>query len=252
MTVDCGIARLTINRPERRNALSLAMWEALPGLIADAVNANARVIILSGANGHFSAGADISEFDVVRRDATTARAYEGANSRAFAAIREAPIPVIASIRGICFGGGFGLAAAADLRLASQTARFAVPAARLGLAYPADAVQDIVRALGPSLAARTLYTGGEFGPEEAQACGMLVSVESDETLDPAVDTIARAIADAAPLSIRASKVAIAAAVTKDPASATLAAELGNATFDSEDYREGRAAFKDRRKPVFSGS
>ena len=251
LDVQDGIGRIIIDRPERRNAVTLAMWRALPGLIDTAVKADARVIIFSGAGDDFSAGADIGEFDTVRRDAETARAYEEANSRAFAAIREAPVPVIAAIRGICFGGGFGLAAAADLRLASTTSRFAVPAARLGLAYPGDAVQDIVRALGPAMAAKTLYTASAFGPQDALACGMILSVESDDALDGEAARLATAIAAAAPLSVRASKAALAASLTNAPERASLARQLGDATFESHDYQEGRNAFRERRQPVFTG-
>jgi enoyl-CoA hydratase/carnithine racemase len=122
-----GVATVTINRPGRKNAISHAMWRELSAIAGDLGNDPAtRVIILRGAGHDFSAGADISEFDTVRRDAATARDYEAANSAAFAAFRNAQIPVIAAIRGICFGGGFGLAAACDLRIATPDALFSVP------------------------------------------------------------------------------------------------------------------------------
>ncbi len=147
LEISNNIARLVINRPARKNALDAAMWASLPALLAKAA-ASARVLILSGAGGNFCAGADISEFATVRKDAESARTYEAVNSAAFRALRETPIPVIAAIDGICYGGGFGLAAACDIRLATPDARFSVPAARLGLAYPQDAMADIVAACGP--------------------------------------------------------------------------------------------------------
>ena len=139
-----AIARLVLDRPDKKNAVNQAMWEEIARIVETlGRSGGTRVLILSGHGVDFCAGADISEFDTVRKDAATARTYEAANSRAFRALREAPFPVIAAISGICFGGGFGLASACDLRIATPDARFAVPAGRLGLAYPQDAMADIV-------------------------------------------------------------------------------------------------------------
>ncbi|RKE84886.1 enoyl-CoA hydratase-related protein [Rhizobium sp. AG855] len=248
-----GIGLLQITNPTRKNAVTAAMWRAIPEALhwlhADAA---ARVIVLSGAGGRdFSAGADISEFTELRKDAATARVYEASNSRAFAAIREAPIPVIAAVRGICYGGGFGLAAAADLRIASEDALFAVPAARLGLAYPADAVQDFVRGLGSQMARRALFTGGSLTAPELFACGFLSEVTSPDALERQSLALAEAISQNAPLSLRASKLALRAVELADEDMLREAEILGAQTFDSADYREGRAAFAERRRPVFKG-
>ncbi|PYB71241.1 enoyl-CoA hydratase-related protein [Rhizobium wuzhouense] len=248
-----GIGLLQIVNPMRKNAVTAAMWRAIPEALhwlhADAA---ARVIVLSGAGSRdFSAGADISEFTELRKDAATARVYEASNSRAFAAIREAPIPVIAAVRGICYGGGFGLAAAADLRIASEEALFAVPAARLGLAYPADAVQDFVRGLGSQMARRALFTGGSLTAQELFACGFLSEVTSPDALERQSLALAEAISQNAPLSLRASKLALRAVELADEDMLREAEILGAQTFDSADYREGRAAFAERRRPVFKG-
>jgi enoyl-CoA hydratase/carnithine racemase len=167
------IGTILIDNPPRKNAVTAAMWRAIPEAVRWLVaEAGARVLILAGSGStDFSAGADISEFGEVRRDTETARIYEAENSMAFAAIRTAPVPVIAMIRGICYGGGFGLAAACDLRVADSTARFCIPPARLGLAYPADAVGDILRALGDQNARFALFTGEvmrglRFSPEKS--------------------------------------------------------------------------------------
>lgn len=248
-----GIGQLIINRPEKRNALTDAMWRALPGALDWLVEQNqARVVIIEGAGGKdFSAGADIGEFETLRKDGDTARIYEKGNSDAFAAIRTCPVPVIAAIRGICFGGGFGIAAAADIRLADETARFAIPAARLGLAYPLDAVQDLVRALGDQTARWALFSAREMSAREAQASGCLLMLCPPEQLEMEVLQLALDIAEAAPLSVRASKAAISAQASGLQQDFEQAAARAALTFDSLDYAEGRRAFMEKRGARFSG-
>lgn len=243
-----GIVRLIINRPARKNAVTAAMWRDIASMVT-ALPVSTRVLVLAGAGDDFCAGADIGEFDAVRRDAETARAYEQANSDAFRALREAPFPTIAAISGICFGGGFGLAAACDIRVGSPGALFSVPAGKLGLAYPVDAMADIVHALGPQLARHMLFSAARIGADQALAAGFLLEI-ADDPLARAGE-IAAAIAANAPLSNRASKVAIRAVLTGDTGLTAKAVELGAATFNSADYAEGRAAFRDKRKPVFKG-
>ena len=251
-TIAQNVARVVIDNPHRRNAVDLAGWRTLAALVPElAARNDVRAIVLTGAGGDFSAGADISEFDTVRRDAATARIYEAANSAAFAAIRTSAVPVIAAIRGVCFGGGFGLAAACDLRIATHDARFAVPAARLGLAYPQDAMVDIVSAAGAQMARYLTLTAQPIGAAQALAAGFLLETVAGDRFDARVAEIAASIAASAPMSVKASRLSIMAVVTKDPLVARLAQEAGDATFDSADYAEGRAAFKQRRKPDFQG-
>lgn len=247
-----GVAEIVIDRQARKNAITLAMWRGLADLIQriDA-RPDVRVIILKGAGADFSAGADIAEFDAERGDAASARNYEAANSRAFAAVRNANVPVIAAIRGICFGGGFGLAAAADLRIATPGAQFSVPAAKLGLAYPQDAMIDIVSSLGPQMARYLTFTGARIGAQEALDCGFLLEIVDETGFDARVLEIARSIAANAPLSVRASKLAIGATLDNDAALAKVAKAAGDRTFDSADYAEGRMAFRERREPRFLG-
>lgn len=252
LTMMNGVATLRIDRPAKKNALTQAMWTGL----AEAVEALAgdpavRALILAGAGGDFCAGADIAEFDAVRGNAASARSYEAANVRAFAALSQAPFPTIAAIRGVCFGGGFGLAASCDLRIASAEARFRVPPARLGLAYPHEAMADIVHALGPQMARYLAYSAATIGARRALEAGFLLEIVEGDDADRRAAEIAATIAANAPLSVRATKAAIAAVLDPDPALAARAAALGNATFESEDYAEGRAAFRERREPVFRG-
>jgi enoyl-CoA hydratase/carnithine racemase len=250
-TVDNGVARIVFDRPQRRNVIDLANWRNLAALMPElAARADVRVIVLSGSSGNFCAGADIAEFDTVRYDAASARVYEAANSAAFAAIRTCAVPVIAAIRGVCFGGGVGIAAASDLRLATRDARFAVPAAKLGLAYPQDAMVDIVTAAGAQMARYLTLTAQPVDAAAALACGFLLEIADDDVFDARVNAIAASIAANAPLSVRASRLAIAA-VAGGEMVAKLAKEAGDATFESLDYAEGRTAFKERRTPQFEG-
>jgi len=250
---DDGVVGVTIDRADKKNALTLSMWQTLAAVFSrEAGDPATRVIVLSGAGTDFCAGADIGEFGDLRGAAGTARAYEAANSAAFRAIRESAVPTIAAIDGICFGGGFGIAAACDLRLATRDARFSVPAARLGLAYPQDAMQDIVRACGAQAAMYLAFTAARLTADEAREAGILLETVDDRpALDARAAEIAAAIARNAPLSVRASKAAIAAVESRLPADAARARGLGDATFDSADYAEGRAAFAERRPPRFRG-
>ncbi len=247
-----GVATLTFDRPEKKNAVTYAMWQELARQV-NAIGADkaTRAIVLRGQGNDFSAGADIGEFATLRAGGSGARAYEAANSAAFAAIREAPVPVIAAIRGICFGGGFGIAAACDIRLAAPDAQFSVPAGRLGLAYPHDAMTDIVNAVGPQMAKYLTFSAARIDAEAALAAGFLLEIVSAGRLDARVIELAEAIAGNAPLSVRASKAAIKAALSSRPEDCEQARRLGDATFESRDYAEGRAAFSERRRPVFKG-
>jgi enoyl-CoA hydratase/carnithine racemase len=252
LTVAEKIATLTIDRPAKKNALSAEMWAGLSTLAAGiAASGDARVLIVRGAGSDFSAGADIGEFDTIRRDAGTARTYEAANSAAFAAIRNLPIPTIAAIRGVCLGGGFGIAAACDIRIAAENAIFAVPAARLGLAYPQHAMADIVHACGPQFARLLTFSGASVTAAAAFAAGFLAEIVPDDELDARAAALAARIAANAPLSVRASKAAIRAVLTGAGEDAEEARRLGEATFSSADYAEGRTAFRERRQPRFTG-
>lgn len=248
-----GIGALIFDNPARKNAITKAMWRALPDAL-DWLLDDGKIhciVMTGGGQKDFSAGADISEFATVRDNAMQARLYEAENSAAFSALRAVRIPVIASIRGACYGGAFGLAAAADLRIADETAVFAIPAARLGLAYPADAVADLQRALGSQMAREMLFTGAALTAAELLSCGFLGKVVPAPALEGAAFSLAQTIAANAPLSVSAAKLALRACESRDDNLLTEAAVLGAATFESADYLEGRTAFLEKRPPLFNG-
>ena len=251
---DGAIGRLIFNQPERRNAISFAMWQAIPDVIADFVADNAiRVIVVSGAGGKaFSAGNDISEFSTRRASNEQIADYNAASGRAYAALAEAPKPVIARIEGYCIGGGLEVSQLCDLQIAADDARFAVTPARLGLGYKYDDVRLLLANISAKHAKELLFTGRQFGAAEAMQMGLVNRVAPSAELNELVDDYARGIAENAPLSVRAAKGIIAEAV-KAPAEADL--ELCQALVDachaSADYQEGQRAFGEKRKPRFEG-
>ncbi|MCO5159425.1 MAG: enoyl-CoA hydratase-related protein [Aquamicrobium sp.] len=247
-----GVVTLTIDRPARKNAMTQGMWREMAVLFHGlAGDASVRAVVLRGAGGDFCAGADIGEFETVRGNAQSARRYEAENSAAFAAIRDCPVPTIAAIGGICFGGGFGIATGCDIRIASTEALFSVPAAKLGLAYPVDAMADIVHAVGPQVAKYMTYSAARLDARAALDAGFLLEIVETGGLFARADELAATIAANAPLSIRASKASIRAVLSADPADAVHASTLGDITFESADYAEGRAAFREKRPARFRG-
>lgn len=252
-TINGPIGNLTLVNAARRNAVDLAMWRAIPLLIeALAAEPDVRVIVVSGEGGTFSAGADIAEFDTERATPEGSRAYETENVRAFAAVSDCPRPTIAAIRGVCFGAGAGLALACDLRLAADDAVFAIPAARLGVAYPPSAFASIVAAIGAPRAKELFFTGRRINAAEAAAAGLINRVVSVATFAAEVEALTTAVASGAPMTLTAAKRAIDDAAGMPFArSAVEVQALADACFDSADYAEGRTAFKEKRTPIFSG-
>jgi len=252
--VEAGIGTITFNNPEKRNAMSLDMWRGLVDILDRFEgDASVRAVVLTGAgNKAFVSGADISQFDSQRADSGAQRDYDTLTSAGRARLAAFSRPVIARIRGFCLGGGLGIALQADLRIAAEDAEFGIPAARLGLAYGAGMVRQLVSLVGPAQARLLLYTGSRITATEAARIGLINRVVATGELRDAVDELARTIAGNAPLSIRAAKLAVDAAVEPDSvADGLLDAAIADC-FDSADYREGRAAFQEKRLPQFRGT
>ena len=251
---DGHVARVVINRPSRRNALSFAAWQSLAASFDNlAADPDVRVIVLTGAGDRaFCAGNDISEFAQMRSTPEQVETYDRGISHAHEVIGGIDKPLVARVRGFAVGGGFELMQLCDLQIASDGARFAMTPARLGIGYRLDDVQLLVDRIGPRAAREMLFTGRLFDAPEAERLGLVTRVVPDEDLDAAVDLCAAEIAANAPLSIRAIKVAIGEAI-KSPADRdrTRCDALAAACNRSEDYREGQRAFAERRSPAFRG-
>jgi enoyl-CoA hydratase/carnithine racemase len=249
-----GIVRVLIDNAARRNAFDFEMWRALPEIMRriDAEN-DVRVVVLSSAQGlPFCSGADISEFSTLRATAQGGQAYEKANVEAFDALAKLTKPTIAAIGGFCMGGGMGLAASCDLRIAREDAVFAIPAARLGVGYPPAAMAYVTAAVGAQTAMELFFTARRLDAQEALARGFVARRLPAPGFDGAVMAIAATVAANAPLTLRAAKAAIRAAVGAPGApSLEQCATLAAACFDSADFEEGRAAFLQKREPKFEG-
>jgi enoyl-CoA hydratase/carnithine racemase len=243
-------ARIVLNRPDRRNAISRAMWRALPAIKASVESRqDALVVLVEGAGGHFSAGADISEFEEVYKDAAATRDYGDAIQDGLRALIEIDRPTIAVLQGNAIGGGLGLALACDLRFSAADAYLAITPARLGLVYGHAETRRLVELVGPARAKDLLFTGRRIETDEALAIG-LIDRRVETALRETVLGYARGIADLSQASVRSAKRAvdaIAAGLTVEtPAFRALTehAALG------PDFAEGRAAFAEKRTARFA--
>lgn len=249
-----GVGIVTFNNPEKRNAMSLDMWEGLGhALIELRDDPDVRVVVMVGAGDKaFVSGADISQFEKTRHNAAASEEYSKRSAAQRALLADYPKPTIACIRGFCLGGGMQVAMLADIRIAAENSQFGIPAAKLGIAYGYDGLKHLVSLVGPSWARLLMYTGMRIDSAEAARIGLVDRVMPDAELWSATLEIARTISGNAPLAIQAAKITIAQ-VLKDPDKRDMDAikAIGIACMDSEDYREGRRAFLEKRKPQFKG-
>ena len=254
-SVTDGVGRVVFNQPEKRNAMSVNMWEGMgQALDRFAEDPAVRCVVLAGAGDKaFVSGADISQFEQVRNNADAQQEYDRITSAGRVKLANYAKPVIAQIRGFCMGGGLGIAMSTDIRIASEDSQFGIPAAKLSIAYGFDMVRALVDLVGPAHAHMILMTGERFDAREAERFGLVNKVVPVAELEATVAKLTATLAGNAPLSLRTNKQTVKA-VLRDRADRDMEAIRAAmaACFDSADYREGRRAFMEKRKPAFTGS
>jgi len=244
------IATLTFNRPEKRNAINHAMWKAIPDLVAE-VDADPFIalLVVTGAGGHFAAGADISEFETTYATPETTRNFSADVARAGDALMRLSKPSIAVIRGACVGGGCGIALSCDLRFAAHGSRFGITPAKLGLAYSLEDTKRLVDVVGPQRAKDILFSGRLLDADEAFRFGLIDRLTADAELDQAAEDYARTVAANSLYSLRATKAIVGMILEGAVAETKESARISLESFQGGDFKEGSAAFLQKRKPNF---
>jgi enoyl-CoA hydratase/carnithine racemase len=247
------VGYVSFNNPAKFNAVNYEMWCALPIAMQALVdNPQVRLIVLQGAGEKaFVSGADIAQFNTHRNgDASTH--YNEATQAGYAAVLDCPKPTLAKIRGICMGGGLGLALNCDVRMASADSKFRMPAGRLGLGYAFDGVKRFTEVVGTANTADLFFSARIFGAEEALRIGLLKQVSPVDAFDEAVSAYIQMVCENAPLTLAAAKRSLLE-IRKNPHERDLSGvqAMVDACFTSEDYKEGRKAFTEKRTPQFQG-
>lgn len=250
--VDGPTGYLIVDRPDMRGAFNAAMWDAFPELLTElANNPDVRVIVVRGSEGHFIAGADISEFARLRADPKLAREYDRGAVETMKALETLSVPTIAMIEGACVGGGCLVAFACDLRIAAENARMGIPAGKLGLAYPYPGVERLVATLGQAEALALTLSARLLDGREAHDRGLVQFLAGASEIGAETAKLANDVAANAPLAMTYLRRGIRRGGRWSADDETIAA-LADACFASEDYREGVAAFMEKRRPRFQGS
>lgn len=249
---DGSVATVVINRPDRMNALNLPVWQGLAAAFESiAADDGIRAVVLRGAGEKaFAPGADIDEFDTLRATAQQAKDYDLVMRRALDAVRNCPQPVIALIFGPCVGGGLELACCCDMRISARSGRFGVPINKISVVMAYPEIAQIRRIAGPAVAAEILLEARVFDAEEAFAKGLLNRLVDDEKAEEEGYAAARRMANGAPLANRWHKKFLARLADDTPLSEAEQDEC-YAFLDTADYREGMAAFREKRKAEFKG-
>ena len=246
------IGEIILNKPERRNAMSSDMWEALPGLVRQLeADPSVKTIILHGGTaGAFAAGADISEFETIYATSESAKRSADLISDAVSSLAKCPKPVIAAIEGACVGGGVSLALATDIRIAAEDSKFGVPPAKLGLVYPVDDTRRLIETVGVPAAKDILLTGRLFDCREAHRIGLVTHIApTGEALERARET-ARKIAANSLWSHGAMKRTFEAVKAGWRDDSPEAKALFLESFENEDFQEGYRAFLEKRPAKFT--
>ena len=247
-----AVAQLVLDRPDKRNALSAAMWRAIPEFVAAAgADPAVKVLVLRGASAEaFSAGADIGEFDRVHASAASAREYHAVVAAAYEALAGLAKPTIAMVRGACFGGGCALALCCDMRYADPSARFCIPPARLGLTYSRGETKRLVDLVGPSRAKEMLMGARVIEAEEALRIGLATRLFAAADLERETLAFAEQLCGLSQFTICAVKRIVHEIQNGAVAETELSRRLLDEQFEGPDYLEGRRAFLEKRRPHFT--
>src|SRR3989441_11787211 len=255
MEKDGAIGWIIFNQPEKRNAVSQEMWEAMPEYVHELATDDAiRVVVLRGAGDQaFVAGADISQFKERRRNMADQEEYGRISARGQDSLGTLAKPLLAMIHGYCVGGGVGIAIGCDMRIASDAARFGIPAARLGLGYHYKGMEKLMNLVGPAYVKEIFFTARtDFSAQDAWRMGLVNQVVPKAELEAFTRDYATKIARNAPLTQRSAKATVEQ-LLKPAAERDLAMldKLIADCFNSEDYQEGGKAFSEKRRPQFQG-
>lgn len=244
------LAEIRLDQPERRNAISFAMWEGLKRAVDEAAKDDrARAVVVRGEGGHFAAGADISEFETLLTSDANAERFAQVMLESLAALEALAKPTVAAIRGACVGGGLSIALACDVRFAARSMRMGAAPGKLGLVYSLADTRRLAAACGPSAARDLLFTGRLIEAEEALSLRLIDRLVSDDALDDAVLGFARLVEETSPASARATKEMFSLLRDKVADDHPRARRLLIEAFTGADFKEGRKAFLEKRRPRF---
>ena len=254
MRRDGAIGHMIFNQPEKRNAVSLSMWERAQEILDEfQADPDIRVVVLSGAGGKsFVSGADISEFESKRGTAEAQQHYNTQTGKVYERIEAFPKPTIAMIDGFCIGGGLNLACVCDIRIGSDDLQIAMPAAKLALGYPFPAIKRLTNIIGIANARHLMFTAQRMGADWAREAGFAQQIVAKDALEQTVTDYANTIAANAPLTVAAMKfISTQVLADSDDRDLDRCTQMVADCFASEDFKEGRRAFMEKRKPQFQG-